>query len=178
MIHTSDNQLANDGWVISSCRKWSSCAEKFDWWMTNPLTLLYVTRGHVQRDIILVRYLDDHRYYQVVSKPIMIRFSTVHAHVSHLTPILVVPITMTAFTSSMAPSMEKPSITQPFSTGVAAESIQPPYFCAEIAFFLSIHPMRAQNTPLNSILFNVEMLLVSTAAPWLGEPGWQTISCS
>ena len=33
----------------------------------------------------------------------------------------------------------------------------------KVAFFLSIHPMRAQNTPLNSILFNVEMLLISTA---------------
>lgn len=38
-------------------------------------------------------------------------------------------------------------------------------FCRpwKVAFFLSIHPMRAQNTPLNSILFNVEMLLISTA---------------
>mmetsp|Transcript_49738 Transcript_49738/g.116190 ORF Transcript_49738/g.116190 Transcript_49738/m.116190 type:complete len:523 (+) Transcript_49738:52-1620(+) len=33
-----------------------------------------------------------------------------------------------------------------------------------VAFLISIHPMRVQNTPLNSILFNVEMLLVSTAA--------------
>lgn len=37
-------------------------------------------------------------------------------------------------------------------------------FGMRIAFFLSIHPMRAQNTPLNSILFNVEMLLVSSGA--------------
>lgn len=37
-------------------------------------------------------------------------------------------------------------------------------FGMRVAFFLSIHPMRAQNTPLNSILFNVEMLLISTAA--------------
>ncbi|CAE7802013.1 unnamed protein product, partial [Symbiodinium sp. KB8] len=31
-----------------------------------------------------------------------------------------------------------------------------------VAFLISIHPMRVQNTPLNSILFNVEMLLVAT----------------
>lgn len=37
-------------------------------------------------------------------------------------------------------------------------------FGMRVAFFISIHPMRAQNTPLNSILFNVEMLLISTAA--------------
>eukprot|EP00931_Biecheleriopsis_adriatica_P065881 TRINITY_DN40337_c0_g1_i1.p1 TRINITY_DN40337_c0_g1~~TRINITY_DN40337_c0_g1_i1.p1 ORF type:complete len:534 (-),score=120.07 TRINITY_DN40337_c0_g1_i1:92-1693(-) len=33
-----------------------------------------------------------------------------------------------------------------------------------VAFLISIHPMRAKNTPLNSILFNVEMLLISSAA--------------
>mmetsp|Transcript_71073 Transcript_71073/g.169636 ORF Transcript_71073/g.169636 Transcript_71073/m.169636 type:complete len:511 (+) Transcript_71073:64-1596(+) len=37
-------------------------------------------------------------------------------------------------------------------------------FGMRVAFLISIHPMRPQNTPLNSILFNVEMLLVSTAA--------------
>ncbi|CAE8586784.1 unnamed protein product [Polarella glacialis] len=37
-------------------------------------------------------------------------------------------------------------------------------FGMRIVFFFSIHPMRARNTPLNSILFNVEMVLLSSAA--------------
>lgn len=37
-------------------------------------------------------------------------------------------------------------------------------FGLRIAIFFSIHPMRFQATPLNSILFNVLMLLISTAS--------------
>jgi len=33
-----------------------------------------------------------------------------------------------------------------------------------IFFVFSIHPMRRKDTPLNSILFNVEMVLISSAA--------------
>lgn len=37
-------------------------------------------------------------------------------------------------------------------------------FGMRVAFLFSIHPMRAKATPLNSILFNVEMVLISSAA--------------
>jgi LMBR1 domain-containing protein 1 len=37
-------------------------------------------------------------------------------------------------------------------------------FGMRVFFLFSIHPMRHQATPLNSILFNVEMLLISSAA--------------
>jgi LMBR1 domain-containing protein 1 len=37
-------------------------------------------------------------------------------------------------------------------------------FGMRIAFLFTIHPMRHKATPLNSILFNVEMLLISTGA--------------
>lgn len=37
-------------------------------------------------------------------------------------------------------------------------------FGMRVFFLFSIHPMRYQATPLNSILFNVEMLLISSAA--------------
>lgn len=37
-------------------------------------------------------------------------------------------------------------------------------FGMRILFFFSIHPMRYKQTPLNSILFNVQMLLLSSAA--------------
>eukprot|EP00929_Paragymnodinium_shiwhaense_P049276 TRINITY_DN24867_c0_g1_i1.p1 TRINITY_DN24867_c0_g1~~TRINITY_DN24867_c0_g1_i1.p1 ORF type:complete len:446 (-),score=123.34 TRINITY_DN24867_c0_g1_i1:228-1565(-) len=37
-------------------------------------------------------------------------------------------------------------------------------FGMRIFIFFSIHPMRYKNTPLNSILFNVEMVLISSAA--------------
>eukprot|EP00927_Polykrikos_kofoidii_P085490 TRINITY_DN9316_c1_g1_i1.p1 TRINITY_DN9316_c1_g1~~TRINITY_DN9316_c1_g1_i1.p1 ORF type:complete len:527 (+),score=81.84 TRINITY_DN9316_c1_g1_i1:163-1743(+) len=37
-------------------------------------------------------------------------------------------------------------------------------FGMRVFFLFSIHPMRRQSTPLNSILFNVEMVLISSAA--------------
>mmetsp|Transcript_104429 Transcript_104429/g.319816 ORF Transcript_104429/g.319816 Transcript_104429/m.319816 type:complete len:526 (-) Transcript_104429:27-1604(-) len=87
--------------------------------------------------------------------------------VSHISPAIQIPVLDGIFAACESAGV--------YPLGVALFAVFTLYLLActvygcmkfgmRIFFFFSVHPMRARGTPLNSILFNVELVLVTSAA--------------